>query len=405
MDIEVRPCASAQEVKLAIAPITNYFGRSAPNEELAERLLQVLPAPRVYAAWESGRAVGGLGAIPFQLTVPGGRVPAAGVTIAGVLPTHRRRGLLRSMMRALLDAGHARGEPVAYLWATEGTIYGRFGFGLASFTAEMDLARERSAFHAPFSNFGQVRLVPLGTAEELVAPIYERVAVETPGMFARSSVWWQARRLADPELLRRGVGDLQCAVLEHEGHPAAYALYRINPAFQQGIQTGSVAVIEAMAASPEATRGIWRYLLDIDWMARVKADLLPVDHPLLLLMAEPRRLDFTLKDGLWVRLVDVEIAMSARSYQARGSVVIDVTDEFCPWNAGVWRVGSDGVERSDDAPGLRCDISALGSAYLGGFTWSLLAHALRVQELRPGAIARVDIMFQAGRAPWCPEIF
>jgi len=119
MDIEIRPCASAEEVKQAIAPIGYYFGRSAPNADQAERMTRVLPAGRVYAAWEGGRAVGGLGAFPFQLTVPGGRVSAAGVTVAGVLPTHRRRGILRAMMRALLDACCERGEPVAYLWATE----------------------------------------------------------------------------------------------------------------------------------------------------------------------------------------------------------------------------------------------------------------------------------------------
>src|SRR6516164_764549 len=169
MDFDVRPCVSAEEVKEAIAPIAYYFGRSAPDENLAERLTRVLPAQRVYAAWESGRAVGGLGAFPFQLTVPGGRVPAAGVTIAGVLPTHRRRGLLRAMMRALLDACYQQGEAVAYLWATEDTIYGRFGFGFASFTAEIDLPRERSAFHAPFAPFGRVQLVSPDAAEEFVA--------------------------------------------------------------------------------------------------------------------------------------------------------------------------------------------------------------------------------------------
>ena len=375
MDVDIRPCASADEVKQAIAPIANYFGRSVPESDGAERMARLLPAERVCAAWEGSRAVGGLGAFPFQLTVPGGRVAAAGVTIAGVLPTHRRRGVLREMMRALIDANHARGEPVAYLWATEDTIYGRFGFGLASFTAEIDLPHERSAFRAPLSSSGRVQLVPLATAEELLAPIYERVAVETPGMFERNSAWWQIRTLADPEWRRRGNGDLQCAVLEHEGRAAAYALYRINPAFQRGVQTGSVAVVEAVAASPEATQGIWRYLLDIDWMARVKADLLPLDHPLLLLMAEPRRLGFTLRDGLWVRLVDIGSAMAARSYQARGSLVIDVSDEFCSWNAGCWRVGSEGVERTEDAPSLRCDVSALGSVYLGvlpGASWHAL---------------------------------
>src|SRR6516225_2523872 len=310
MDIEIRPGASVDEVRHAVAPIRYYLGRSAPNEDQAERFTRVLPAERMYAAWEGSRAVGGLGAFPFQLTIPGGRVPAAGVTVAAVLPTHRRRGVLRAMMRALLDATHARGEPIAYLWASEDTIYGRFGFGLASFTAEIDLPRERSAFHGPSLTSGHVQLVPLGAAEQLVAPIYERVAFETPGMFARSSAWWQVRTLDDPEWRRRGNGDLQCAVLEHEGRPGAYALYRINPAFQRGGQIGAVVVVEAVADSPEATCGIWRYLLDIDWMARVKADLLPVDHPLLLLMAEPRRLDFSLRDGLWVRLVDIKTAMS-----------------------------------------------------------------------------------------------
>lgn len=192
MAVEIRPCASAEEVSQAITPIRHYFGRSAPDVT-TERLTRVLPVERVYAAWEGDRAVGGLGAFPFQLTVPGGRVPAAGVTVAGVLPTHRRRGLLRGMMRALLDACHQRGEPVAYLWATEDTIYGRFGFGLASFTGEVDMPRERSAFHVPLAASGDVRLVSPAAAEEHVAPIYERVAAVTPGMLERSSTWWQNR--------------------------------------------------------------------------------------------------------------------------------------------------------------------------------------------------------------------
>src|SRR5215469_10224879 len=128
MDVQIRPCASVDEVRQAISSIGHYFGRSLPNDELAARLIRFLPTERVYAAWEDGRAVGGLGAFPFRLTVPGGRVPAAGVTVAAVLPTHRRRGLLRAMMRALLDATYARGEPIACLWASEDTIYGRFGF-------------------------------------------------------------------------------------------------------------------------------------------------------------------------------------------------------------------------------------------------------------------------------------
>jgi predicted acetyltransferase len=405
MDVDIRPCASAEEVRQAISPIGYYFGRSAAGEDQVKRFARVLPAERVYAAWEDGRAVGGLAALPLRLTVPGGRVRAAGVTDAGVLPTHRRRGLLRAMMRALLDACRMGGEPVAYLWASEDTIYGRFGFGLASFTAEIDVSRERSAFHARFAASGNVRLVPLAAAEGDVAPVYERVASVTPGMFSRSSPWWQDRTLADPEWLRGGRGELQCTVLEHEGRPTGYALYRMNWAFERGLQAGSVAVVEAVGESPEATAAIWRYLLDIDWLARVKAGFLPVDHPLLLLAAEPRRLGFTLRDGVWVGLLDVKAALSARSYQDRGFVVIEVIDEFCPWNAGRWRIGAGGVDRTDEAPDLRCDVSALGSVYLGGFTWTQLARALRVEEVVSRATARADAIFQGEIAPWCPEVF
>jgi len=405
MSSQVRPCSSAAELRAAAAPIWHYFGRSAPTVDQFEALERVLPAERMHAAWEDGRAVGGAGALPFELTVPGGRVPAAGVTVVGVLPTHRRRGILTAMMRAQLDACHDRGEPVAYLWATEDTIYGRFGYGIASLAGEIELSRDRSTYYAPFEPFGDARIVPLKEAEHLVAPVYERVAAETPGMFARTSAWWQARVLTDPEWRRRGGGELQCVVLESEAGPAAYALYRLNVAFDRGVQTGAVDVAEAMGDSPQATRAIWRYLLDIDWMARVKAWLLPLDHPLLLLLAEPRRLRLSVRDGLWVRLVDVGAALSARSYMASESVVIDFVDRFCPWNEGRWRVGDGGVKRTESEAELRCDVTALGSVYLGGFTWAQLARALRVEEVRPSAIARADGLFRTGRAPWCPEIF
>jgi predicted acetyltransferase len=193
-------------------------------------------------------------------------------------------------------------------------------------------------------------------------------------MFARSSAWWQTRTLIDPPWRRGAGGDLQCAVIESEGRPTAYALYRMNWAFERGLQSGSVAVIEAIGQSPESTRAIWRYLLDIDWMARVRASLLPLDHPLLFLLAEPRRLGFSLRDGVWVRLLDVKAALSARSYRPLGCVIIEVIDEF-------------------------------GSVYLGGFTWTQLARALRVQELSPSAAAQADALFQTSTAPWCPEIF
>jgi predicted acetyltransferase len=337
--------------------------------------------------------------------VPGGQVKAAGVTVTGVLPTHRRRGYLRALQRTLIDDARARGEPVAVLWATEDTIYGQFGYGMASMAAEIDVPRDRTAPFARNSVSANARLVPLAEAEAFVQPIYDRLARVTPGMFARTSAWWQDRVLNDMEWKRRGGGFLQCALLEVDGRPAAYALYRINAAFERGVQTGNIFVVEAMGDSPEATHAIWRFLLDIDWLARVKAHLLPLDHPLLLSLADPRRLNFLVREGLWIRLIDVGAALSARGYATDDAIVVNVADEFCPSNDGCWRIAREGTEKTDAEPDLSCDVASLGCVYLGGFSFAQLARSLRIKELRAGAIARADAMFRTDRAPWCPEIF
>jgi predicted acetyltransferase len=404
MSIEVRACASTDELRGALLPIWHYSGVAPPSEQLAS-FARVLAPHRAYGAWDQGRIVGGAGALALDLTVPGGRVRAAGVTVVGVLPTHRRRGVLRALMRQQLDACRERAEPVAYLWASDERIYGRFGFGLASLVAAIDLPREHSAYHGHHGPAANASLVPLDAAERLLAPIYARVADDTPGMFARSPDWWQARILTDPEWRRQGRGNLQCVVIELDHGPVAYALYRLNAKFAQGVAMGYGEVVEALGDSPLATRAIWRYLLDIDLMSRTEARLLPPDHPLLLLMAEARRLRLNIRDGTWVRLVDVGAALSARTFAPNGAVVIDVIDEFCPWNTGCWRVGAQIVERTSDPADLRCDVGALGSVYLGGFTWLQLFRALRVEALHPEAVGRADAIFQPRGAPWCPEIF
>jgi predicted acetyltransferase len=406
MAVEVRPCTK-EEFLAGLTPIFHYFGR-VPSEDSITSLSSVLRPERLHAAFEDGRAVGGAGALELPLTVPGGeRVPAAGVTTVGVLPTHRRRGILRAMMRAQLDDVHARGEPVAFLWASEGTIYGRFGYGVASLGGSIELGRVHGRYVDGVETPGTVRLLG-STAEalELLPPVYERVAAEIPGMFERTEAWWQTRTLADPEWRRQGGGEQCCALLEIDGEPEAYALYRVNPSFEQGSSTGVTVVIEALGASPGAVASIWRFLLDVDWMQRVRAGLLPVDHPLLLLLAEPRRAEFTIGDALWLRLVDVAAALGARSLRGEDELVLQVTDEFCPWNDGRWRVSPRGTERAESASAdLALDVSALACVYLGGFTFRELARAGRVAELTSGGLERADGLFHTDRAPWCPEIF
>ena len=171
------------------------------------------------------------------------------------------------------------------------------------------------------------------------------------------------------------------------------------------IVRGTVNVVEAIAPTPEATRELWRWLLDFDWTSRFEAGHLPVDHPLFLLLAEPRRMQFEVGDGIWVRLIDVQAALAARGYQGDSQVVIELTDVFLPENAGRWRLGARGAERTNAAAELALDVTGLGSVYLGGFSFADLLRASRATELVPGAVRRADELFVTNVQPWCAEVF
>ena len=389
MAIEVRPCGTASEFRDALNAISHYFGHESDLEEAA-RFAQVLELERMHAAFDGERIVGGAGAFSFRLTVPGGAdVPAAGVTVVGVLPTHRRRGVLTAMMRAQLDDCRSRGDLVAYLWASEATIYGRFGYGLASQIGSFTLARERSGFVEPFEPRGTVRLVDAEEAARIFPALYDAVRAERPGTFSRSAPWWQIRKLADDPGRRRGAGPLNRALLELDGEPAGYALYRVKQEWQHGFSKGVVTIIEAVAPTAEATRELWRWLLDFDWTSELAGELLPLDHELFMLLAEPRRLQFTLNDGTWVRLIDVPGALAARTFADAEPVVLQVADALLPENAGRWRISSTGVERTDAAPR---PAARRGAARLG------VSRRLRLRRARPGA-ARGGSGSRCRRAP------
>jgi predicted acetyltransferase len=398
--VEIRR-ARPEDLLSGIAPVSHYFG-SRPTEATAVRFARVLRPERMHVAEEGGAVVGGASAFEFQLTVPGAVVAAAGVTVVGVLPTHRRRGILTQLMRAQLEDVHERGEPLACLWASEGTIYGRFGYGPAALCGEIELHKVYGSFRSQPQHGGKFRLVEDDEALELLPPVYARVAAETPGMFARAREWWEGRVLADPPERRDGAGELARVVLERDGQTIGYALYHLKMEWDAGSSTGQVHVDEAMGVSPEATAGIWRHLLDIDWMERLHAWLLPVDHPLFLLLEHPRRMRFRVGDSLWVRLVDVGAALAARARSGDGDVVLEVADAFCPWNNGRYALSG---TRTTEGAGLRLDVSDLASVYLGGFTFAQLLRAGRVEEVVTGSVDRADACFRSDRAPWCPEIF
>jgi predicted acetyltransferase len=250
-----------------------------------------------------------------------------------------------------------------------------------------------------------VRFVSETESYEPISELYDRIRPQHPGMFSRSEGWWKHRRLADPDDRRKGSGCLNRVVLDLDGRPEAYALYRVNQALERGVSTGHVAVIEAMGTTPLATHEIWRYLLEIDWVSRLRAYQLPVDHPLLFWLARPRLMGMHLADALWTRLVDVRAALTARTLADAPPVVMAVRDAFCPWNDGRYSVSAGSVGRTDASPDLALDVTALGSVYLGGFSFRQLEQAGRAIALSRGAAARADALFVPGRAPWCPEVF
>ena len=402
---DVRPTADLEEFVDAVGAISHYFG-SERDLERAERFAKVLPLERMHGAFDGDRIVGGAGAFPFQLTVPGGPVACGGVTVVGVLPTHRRRGVLTAMMRAQLEDIRDRGEPIAALWASEEVIYRRFGYGLASHVGEIELASGYSGLRQPPEPGVSARLITLEEAKTLVPPVYDRIRAVTPGMFDRTKEWWELRNLADPPERRQGGGVKNALLVELEGEPVGYALYRFHMKFEHGSAAGHVEVIEALADGPVATRELWRVLLDMDWKATLQAGLLPIDHPLQHQLSYPRRMRMRIGDGLWVRLVDVGAALSARTYGGDGPVVLEVEDSFLPENAGRWRIAGGKAERTEDDPDLALDVGELGSTYLGGFTFAELVRAGVVRESRAGGAARADAVFlTAAPKPWCPEIF
>jgi len=398
--IEVRPPDGPDDVTAALAPIWHYFG-SRPDPAEVEKLGAILPAERVLAAVDGGDIVGGAGAYLFDTTVPGGaQVATAGVMAVGVLPTHRRRGALTALMRRQLADAHERGEPLATLFAAEGAIYPRFGYGLAVLAGDIELPKSEARLWQE-EPLGRARL--LESEEEMLdvlPPVYERIQPATTGMWTRSRDWWKVRRL--PE--RPGRGTLMAAVIELDGQPEAYALYRLDFSARHMVTETKLDVLEALAASPAGLDAVWRFLLGIDWVARIDAHWLPLDHPLFLWLREARRLRFSVLDTLWVRLVDAGAALAARGLRD-GEVVLDLRDEFCPWNQARWRVANGSADRTTAPAELALDAPALASVYLGGFAFEQLRWAGRLEELKPGAVERADELFRTARQPWAPELF
>ena len=401
MTVEIRN-PSADNWRAAMLTAMAVFA-DEPRDDDFDRFTKTLVRERFYAAYDGDAPVGTAADFPFTLTVPGGELAAGGVTWVAVLPTHRRQGILTELMRRELADLHEREEPLAVLWASEAAIYGRFGYGLAAPHFEMEADRSRFALRDDPGPRGKVRMLPLEDAVEPCMRVYDRVRPTIPGFIARTRVWWEQFRLSDPEQWRRGASPKYAAIVELDGEPAAYAIYRIKQEWRQGFSHSEVRLVEALAANSTAERDLWRFVFGIDLIARVEGRLDPAS-PLFLMVVDARSLNLRASEGLWLRIVDIEGALRGRTYGGDGEIVLDVRDEFCPWNAGRWRVGGE-IERTDADADLELDVADLASVYLGAFTFSRLAAADRVREVKEGALARADDLFRTPRPPYCPEDF
>jgi len=409
MDIDIRPITPEQGDQFSDVMAT-VFGETFTPEELADHD-RWFEYDRSIAAFDGDRIVGTGGAFSMDLTLPGlTTIPIGGLTAISVLPTHRRRGILRSMIAYHFEEVEARGELVSALGASESVIYGRFGYGLATTFADYEIDPRRGRFLREPAGRGRVRLLDPEETAKIVPPLYDRYRRGQPGELSRPQAWWDVYA-RDPEWTRQGASRHHDVVYESApGRVDGWVSYRVETRWPHGLAANIIKVRMLIGLTPEAEAAMWRYILDLDLAGSVQLHARPVDDPIRWRLADPRRLRVTdVGDHLWVRLLDVPGALAARRYAVSGTLVLEVTDAQRPRNQGRFRLegGPDGAacEPTTADPDLALDVADLGAAYLGGASLATLSRAERVAELTPGALLRADRMFAASPPPVCTTHF
>ena len=372
-----------------------------------------LPWGRTYGVedhTQPGRLVAFHASYPFSDTpVPGARLPIAGLTWVCVHPQWRRQGLLRTMMDAHFAHCLERGEPVSMLYAAEPAIYGRFGYGLAA--RQVTLTVPRGAALRPVDTAGlTVRIdhFDFDAHSGLVARLHG--AVDRPGWVTRPTEAHQRSYLSELPMRKQDFETLRILVVERDGEPVGYALFRRKFVSAAGGPAGMVRVVEVAAEESAIAHVVWSRLFDFDLTTEVIPPSLAPDDPLLSLLVDYRAAQPRTQDNVWARLVDVGAALAGRRYQSDVEVVLDVTDAVLQQNAGRWLVraaafGEPEVTRTDRAADLALDVRELGAAYLGGVSLIELAAAGQVTEFTPGSLVPASLAFGWHRAPVANWIF
>jgi predicted acetyltransferase len=407
-DITIRPVTEEEYPAFVLAFIEG-FADDLPSESFPELIRATLPPERTLAAFDGDQIVGTFGGYHLEVTVPGGAsVPMEGTTVVTVFPTHRRMGLLRSMMERHLANAADGGYPIAGLWASESDIYGRFGYGVATQNLSWKLRAERIAMRDEVP-VDRVRRISPDDAVTLLPPVFDAVVPTRAGMYARTAAWWR-EVLADEDWMKRGRTTKRYVVHDGPHGPDGYAVYRQKP--DQGDDDhadGKVSVVELIAATPRAEASLWAYLTRIDLCPNVDSWNVPLDDPLPLMVREPRRIASRGPfDALWIRILDVAAALEARAYEEDGAVAFALVDPFRPETSGTWALTVDAgvasVVPTDARPDVTLGVDVLGALYLGGQDATAFAAAGRITG-DPGAIAALHRMFRTVATPWCNQVF
>jgi predicted acetyltransferase len=375
-----------------------------PRPDAAEGFARLWEPERSFCAWDGVEMVGTSAAFSLQLTVPGGTVATAGTTMVSVAPTHRRQGILRQMMTAHFQDVADRGEPLAALWASESSIYGRFGYGVAAQGSELRIPRPYTNLHRLAPPPAPIRLIDDSDARRRIPAIYERVAAWWPGFLARSEAWWEERWFKDPPDRRNGASALRYAVTTSDD---GYVIYRQKLKFEQGLSLGELTVIDLLGSSPESWAGLWSFVLNHDLPITIEAFRRSPADPIFDLLESPRYVKERRADSIWVRTHDPVAALSGRRYQTEGELVLEIVDPFLDRRMVIELTGGpDGAScrPTGKAPDLVLDIEDLGACYLGWARFRTLARAGRIGGDK-NSLALADQMFTWDPQPWCPEVF
>ena len=411
MGIEIRS-VGPDEYAAAIEVLSTAFLERPDIPRVAETVRELWDPARTWVAWDGDRACGTFRSWATEITVPGlERLPAAAVAAVTVLPTHRRRGILRAMAAAEHAAIQERGEAMGLLYASEFGIYGRFGYGPATRigTWTVDVSRTRFADHS--DDAGSVALVVATEAlRDEVREVSDTWRLTRPAELRRRDFTWDSRiGLTEDPWSSRWKGFL-AVHRDAAGRLDGFVRYKGDGKWENSLPKGILEVQDLFALTEPAEAALWSLLGSVDLVTTLKVEGRSPSDRLPWRLANPRAAMLgDVGDGMWVRLFDVPRALAARVYEREGGLVLEVIDDQA--TGGRWRLALDAsldgasCVPTDRSPDLTLPVAALGSVYLGAHRLSDVALRLGVDEHRTGALARADAMFRTAVEPWCSTFF